>query len=136
MNRYTIKEFLLKLGYSKHSIFMVENGKECVDLVKKTYAPLGTDQKTGSFKKKDSSEQPLKKFDIILMDIKMPVMDGIEATKHIRQLPEHPYIIAVSASVQASDKQKCQNVGIDGYLTKPIEFDKLDAILTQFIKNH
>lgn len=132
MNQYTIKEFLLKLGYTDKNITMVENGKECVDIVKKT---SNEKLKESSKSLSPLSEKP-KKFDIILMDIKMPVMDGIEATRHIRQLPEHPYIIAVSASVQASDKQKCQNVGIDGYLTKPIEIDKLEAILTQFIKNH
>lgn len=130
MNRYTIREFLVKLGYTEKNIIMVENGKECVDIIKRSYP-----EKLNGSSKMLSSEK-VEKFDVILMDIKMPVMDGIEATRHIRQLPEHPYIIAVSASVQASDKQKCQNVGIDGYLTKPIEIDKLEAILTQFVKNH
>lgn len=131
MNRYTIKEILLKLGYTEKNITMVENGKECVDIIKRCYP----ESRLSGSSKMLSSEK-VEKFDVILMDIKMPVMDGIEATRHIRQLPEHPYIIAVSASVQASDKQKCQNVGIDGYLTKPIEIDKLEAILTQFVKNH
>lgn len=131
MNRYTIKEILLKLGYIEKNITMVENGKECVDIIKKSYP----EKLNGSSRSLNNNEK-IEKFDVILMDIKMPVMDGIEATRHIRQLPEHPYIIAVSASVQASDKQKCQNVGIDGYLTKPIEIDKLEAILTQFVKNH
>ena len=131
MNRYTIKEILLKLGYTEKNITMVENGKECVDIIKRSYPES---RLSGSSKMLNTEK--VEKFDVILMDIKMPVMDGIEATRHIRQLPEHPYIIAVSASVQASDKQKCQNVGIDGYLTKPIEIDKLDAILTQLVKNH
>lgn len=134
MNRYTIKEFLLKLGYSEKNITMVENGKECVDIIKRTYP----DKLNGSRRESGDSipDKKIKKYDVILMDIKMPVMDGIEATQHIRQFPERPHIIAVSASVQASDKQKCQNVGIDGYLPKPIEIDKLEAILMQFVKNH
>ena len=68
------------------------------------------------------------------MDIVMPGMDGLEASKLIKRLPSPPMIIAVSAAVQASDKDKCQNVRIDGWLSKPIIIRKLEASLLPLIK--
>jgi len=104
-NSYTIKEMLQYLGYESKNIKTVENGEKCVIEVKK------------------------EAYDVVLMDILMPVMNGIEATKYIRQLNPRPYIIAVSAAVQNSDKQRCQQVGVDSYLTKPVLKEKLDAAL-------
>ena len=101
---------LVNLGFSKSKITIVENGKECVD------------------------EAKLHRYDVILMDIIMPIMDGIEATKYIRQMNNPPMIIAVSAAVQDSDKARCQRVGIDGYLSKPIIKEKLNAALAPLIK--
>ena len=62
--------------------------------------------------------------DVILMDIIMPVMDGITATNHIKKLKNPPFIIAVSAAVQPYDKARCQDAGIDGYVDKPIFMGK------------
>lgn len=108
-NTYTITEMLGYLGFDKKNIKSVENGERCVAEVKKSL------------------------YDVVLMDIKMPIMDGIEATKYIRQMKRKPYIIAVSAAVQNSDKQRCQQVGIDGYLPKPVLKEKLLAALSPVI---
>lgn len=108
-NAYTIREMLKYLGFNMKRIRTVENGKQAVEQAKKH------------------------KFDVILMDIVMPCLDGLEATKFIRQLTPRPYIIAVSAAVQNSDKQRCQNVGVDGYLPKPVLKEKLLAVLHPLI---
>ena len=68
-------------------------------------------------------------FDLILMDVQMPVMDGHEATKRIRQnekdTDNHMPIIAMTAHVMKGDREKCLDVGMDGYVAKPLNVDKL-----------
>lgn len=68
-------------------------------------------------------------YDVVLMDIKMPVMDGHEATQILRQRGFKQTIIAVTAHASADDKQKSLEVGCDYYLSKPVDF----AFLTETI---
>ena len=108
-NAYTLKEMLGYLGFNPRRIKWVDNGEKCV------------------------AEARRKSYDILLLDVIMPVMDGLTVTTHIRQMKKQPYIIAVSAAVQPSDKQRCQEVGIHSYLTKPVLRDKLEAMLGTFV---
>jgi len=76
-------------------------------------------------------------FDIIFMDIQMPVMGGIDATKHIIEYEEknrkhHIPIIALTANALKGDKEKYLKAGMDGYLSKPIELDALKTVLMQY----
>ncbi|MGC2402795.1 MAG: response regulator, partial [Acidobacteriaceae bacterium] len=72
-------------------------------------------------------------FDLVLMDVQMPGMDGIEATIAIREKEKvtghHQPIIAMTALAMASDQQRCLAAGMDGVLAKPIELEKLDELL-------
>jgi CheY-like chemotaxis protein len=68
-------------------------------------------------------EQP---FDLILMDIQMPEMDGLEATRQIRGSNVHqPVIIAMTANVMQSDKDECLKAGMDDFISKPIDMQSL-----------
>jgi PAS domain S-box-containing protein len=75
-------------------------------------------------------------FDVILMDMHMPVMDGIEATEHIRAAEaasgQHIPIIALTAAALKEDADACERAGMDAYLAKPIRPRKLQELLAQF----
>ncbi len=72
--------------------------------------------------------------DIILMDIQMPEMDGIRACELIRQLPHHQQtpVIAVTAHAMAGQKEKLLSAGMNDYLAKPIEEQKLHNLLARY----
>ena len=77
------------------------------------------------------------KIDLILMDLKMPVMNGYESTRLIKKNPKtkHIPIIAITASVMGKDMQKIKEYAFDGYLRKPVTYDELLSQLAKFLKN-
>ncbi|HEY0944659.1 MAG TPA: response regulator [Opitutaceae bacterium] len=73
-------------------------------------------------------------YDLVLMDVHMPEMDGLEATKLIRrQVPrsQQPHIVAITADALQGDREKCLQSGMDDYITKPIKVAELRAILAR-----
>src|SRR5208283_3818498 len=72
-------------------------------------------------------------FDLVLMDVQMPEMDGFEATAMIRKKEEttrgHLPIIAMTAHAMQGDKQRCLDAGMDGYLSKPLNVKELLAVI-------
>ena len=102
-NQVLIKAFLQKLN---HKVTIANDGAEAIEFMK------------------------LKKFDLILMDIMMPTMDGLTATQYIRNelLSDIP-IYALTANAATDDKASCFKVGINKVLTKPIKFETLKASL-------
>ena len=103
-NRHLIENVLQKLGYSPD---MVENGEEALDLL--------------------TPDHP---YDIVLMDVQMPRMDGLTATRLIRQRPiPQPLILAMTAEAQESDRRECLNAGMNDYISKPLHLDKLVTML-------
>jgi CheY-like chemotaxis protein len=70
---------------------------------------------------------------LILMDCRMPVMDGLEATQAIRDAGDDIAIIALTANDSAEDRVNCQQVGMNEFLTKPVQRDKLQDVLQRFI---
>lgn len=102
ISQMTIKRFLGKEG---HSTAEANNGQEALDIL---------------------SKQP---FDIVLMDVQMPVMNGLEATHAIRTgvngIPRDTAIIALTAFVMDDDKERCVQAGMDGFVSKPVELQLL-----------
>ena len=73
----------------------------------------------------------LERYDLVLMDCQMPVMDGYAAAREIRRLklPAMPPIIALTANAMAEDRQRCLEAGMDDYLAKPISLERLAALI-------
>jgi CheY-like chemotaxis protein/nitrogen-specific signal transduction histidine kinase len=106
INQKWTTKILSKLGYKTH---LAENGKEVLEVV--------------------SNEQ----YDVILMDVQMPEMDGLEATRMIRLcLQTQPVIIAMTANVLHGDRQACMQAGMDDYISKPVELNELVNMLEKW----
>ncbi|MCJ8299222.1 MAG: response regulator, partial [Pseudomonadales bacterium] len=105
-NVFAITRILEQAGIQ---VIQAENGKVAVDLLA-------------------THEQPI---ELILMDIMMPVMNGYEAIAHIRKMPDYRSvpIIALTAKAMPADRQLCIQAGASEYITKPLEMDKVLAML-------
>jgi CheY-like chemotaxis protein len=105
------------------------NQKLAVGLLKK-YGHTVTVANTGRKAVEAWEEQP---FDLVLMDVQMPEMDGLEATAIIRQREEprgrHTPIVAMTAHALKGDRERCLEAGMDGYTSKPIRVHELFAVL-------
>ena len=103
INQKLIERILHKLGYKTDT---VSDGIQVFDLLVK------------------------KKYNVILMDVRMPEMDGFETTKLIRKMTiDQPYIIAMTANAMLSDKEDCLSIGMDNYLAKPMRQEDIVKIL-------
>ena len=78
-----------------------------------------------------------REFDLVLMDVEMPQMDGLEATRAIREREaessQHIPILAVTAYAAKEDQERCLEAGVDGYLSKPVSPEKLGAAIERFL---
>lgn len=70
-------------------------------------------------------------YDVVLMDVQMPEMDGLDATRHIRRLWPYggPKIIAITAYAMEGDRERCIDAGMDGYISKPVQIHELAIAL-------
>jgi len=77
-------------------------------------------------------------FDLVLMDIQMPEMDGIAATGRIREMEgstgRHTPIIAMTAHAMKGDRERCLASGMDGYVSKPIKGPELDQAISDAVR--
>jgi len=74
-------------------------------------------------------------FDVVMMDMQMPVMDGYEATRLLRESDYRGAVIALTANAMAEDRQKCLDAGCDGFDTKPFKRDELVHAIFKFAQS-
>jgi two-component system sensor histidine kinase/response regulator len=110
VNQRLIARLLEKRG---HSVVLAHNGREAVQTIEQQY------------------------FDIVLMDVQMPEMDGFEATRLIREKERasgtHIPIIALTAHAMQGDEERCLASGMDGYVTKPIKLVELFSVIEKVV---
>ncbi|KAA3656445.1 MAG: response regulator, partial [Chloroflexi bacterium] len=108
INQKVAMRMLERLGYQAN---VAGNGLEVIEAVKK------------------------QRYDLILMDVQMPEMDGLTATEFIRQnleADQQPYIIALTANALIGDRERCIDAGMDGYLSKPVRLEELEQVLSVY----
>jgi CheY-like chemotaxis protein len=110
INQRLMTKMLEKMG---HHVTLVENGKAVVDRAERD------------------------RFDLVLMDVQMPELDGLEATRQIRQREQtsgfHLPIVALTAHAMKGDRERCLESGMDGYLAKPVRWSELRAVIGQVV---
>jgi CheY-like chemotaxis protein len=109
INQLALTKMLQKLG---HVSVLVENGQKALDMLAR------------------------ERFDCVLMDIQMPVMDGMEATRRIRAsrsagVPADIPIIALTGHAMAGDRERFLEEGMSAYLSKPVDMDCLARLIAQ-----
>ena len=110
INRVLTMKMLSHLGYAADAVV---NGRECMQAM------------------------ALKAYDLYLMDLQMPVMDGFTAAREIRRWHQvkpvnpPPYICALTANVMAKDREECLTAGMDDFLTKPLRLETLRIVVTR-----
>ena len=114
MNQVLTLRMLAEMGYRADKI---NNGRECLDLLQ------------------------TQRYDLIFMDLHMPEIDGLSATREIRRReeedPQKPrsYICALTANVMTKSREACMDAGMDEILAKPLRTDELRAVLSRFQGN-
>ena len=127
------KEIPDVLNQNPH-ILLVEDDDLNIFLIKKLSNLWGTKIDIAKNGKKAIEVLQKKSFDLILMDVQMPVMDGFKATKYIREnLKLHTPIIGLTANAVKTDQQKCLNAGMTEYITKPFDADNLKQKISELI---
>jgi len=107
VNQLVMERLLDRLGYEAD---LAEDGQEALEAAERS------------------------RYDVILMDIRMPRLDGFGATRRLREDPGlygQPYIIAVTANAMRGDRERCLEAGMDEYMNKPIDAKRLAELLTE-----
>jgi CheY-like chemotaxis protein len=112
LNRRLMKVLLTHEGYQ---VDIASNGLEAFDAIK------------------------IQKFDIVFMDLRMPEMDGLEASRRIREWEDggqHTFIVGLTASYLPEEGPKMFEAGIDNYISKPFQMEHIKRMLAYSVKSH
>jgi CheY-like chemotaxis protein len=128
VNQKVLQKQLSKIGYK---VQIANHGQEALEYL----------TKTTSWRQQDRAETTsLPDVHIILMDIEMPIMDGLTCSKRIRDLQrsgdivKHIPIVAVSANARAEQMEQALDAGVDGFITKPFRMPELTSVISKLLK--
>ena len=138
VTRYQVEEMK-----RRYKILLVEDTPLNIKLITKLLTPLGHTVVVAENGRLGVDAVKRESFDAVLMDVQMPVMDGLEATKEIRKWEsgnnhqssiQRVPIVAMTAGAMKGDKKKCLDAGMDGYISKPIKIKEIMPAIQSIIE--
>jgi CheY-like chemotaxis protein len=133
------KLMTLRIGNNLNcSVLLVEDGLDNQQLIARVLRKAGAEVSVAENGQAAvalalAAKQADRAFDIILMDIQMPVMDGYEATRQLRKAGHTNPIIALTANAMTENHEKCIEAGCDDYMTKPFDLSMLVAVVAKHL---
>lgn len=132
INLRLLVTFMQKCGFTYEQ---AENGQEAVDRFKEACLPSPPPPPRHDTPPPTPEEVTKCKFDFVLMDISMPIMNGLDATKHIRDYEREnglnmTHVIALTGLASADARRDAKSAGVDLFLPKPVKFSELKKLLT------
>jgi signal transduction histidine kinase/ActR/RegA family two-component response regulator len=133
-----VAAILPKRALLKGRVLVAEDNPVNQRLVKAMLARLGVEADSANNGMEAVAMVQERRYDAVLMDCQMPVMDGYQATREIRRAQSagtrHVPIIALTANVMEGDQKKCLDAGMDDYLSKPYSLQDLEKMLTRWLR--
>src|SRR5215469_6853562 len=136
--RYESASALLQPSERSLRVLLAEDNPVNQTLAMRILERLGHEVQIVNNGKDALRQAQAEEFDLILMDVQMPEMDGLEATNAIRNAEagsgKHIPIVAMTADAMKGDREKCLSAGMDGYLSKPVRIDELKQVMSAIQK--
>ncbi|MFN4242980.1 MAG: ATP-binding protein [Tepidisphaerales bacterium] len=130
INQRLVMRMLEKLG---HRVVLASDGAEALELLERAAAGAGPDEAEPSRRGRGSGGG----FDLVLMDVQMPVLGGLEAVAELRRREAHfgrrTPVIAMTAHALQGDRERCLSAGMDGYVSKPVRPSELAAEIARVL---
>lgn len=127
----------VQIDFEKIRVLAVDDNPESLKVLKYYFEDRKGHLDIATSGKESLSFIEKQDYDIVLMDMQMPEMDGLQTTTQIRKMGSSKSgipVIALTANAMAQDKQRCLDAGMDDFLTKPVDFEQLNAKLAKWIK--
>ena len=131
-----VKEAALSAGLAGLSVLLVEDNEVNQQVARELLQSAGIEVKVAGNGREALEQVQAQKFDAVLMDVQMPVMDGLEATRAMRAIPSLSRlpVIAMTANVMAGDREQCLAAGMNDHVPKPIDLRELFAALRRWTR--
>jgi len=131
-----VTRHLLREQYGKMRILVVEDNAVNQMLSVRVLEKLGQDPAVANNGREALDVLEKQQFDLVLMDVEMPEMNGLDATRAIREKEkitgEHLPVVAMTAHAMRGDREICMEAGMDYYITKPVKFAEVEAVLKRY----
>ncbi len=139
-NKESISESKKKITFDNVHVLVAEDNVINQKLILNVLNRLGVEVSIANNGQEALDQRMINEYDMIFMDIEMPVMGGMEATGNILSYESHHHkmhtpIVALTANAVSGDREKYIGAGMDDYLSKPIELDKLNQLLLEYFED-